>query len=188
MQNYRALSCRSWSIAQQCSARLPIHILNYWTELSEVLFFKLVVFWSATLPIVDLWQCCAGYLSILWAVHCLCRMCRRVLLVVLWMLIGTRLHLLAVELLSTVEPLCSSQCLFGTILVTLYLMVSDWRVLRAEPMLSCWPNLLFFLSPTIFSVFSIHGLVMWACGLWIDRMFSLSPFMYSWLYYYYYYY
>ena len=48
-------------------------------------------------------------------------------------LIGTRLRLLAVELLSIVEPLCPSQCLSGTILVTLYLMVWDWRVLRAEP-------------------------------------------------------
>ena len=30
-----------------------------------------------------------------------------------------------------------SQCLFGTILVTLRLMVWDWRVSSAEPMLSC---------------------------------------------------
>ena len=56
---------------------------------------------------------------------------------------GTRLRLLAVELLSSVEPFCPSRGLFATILVTLYLMVLDWRVLRAEPMLSCWPNLLF---------------------------------------------
>ena len=33
------------------------------------------------------------------------------------------------------EPLCPSQCLFVTILVALYLMVCDWRALRAEPML-----------------------------------------------------
>ena len=63
--------------------------------------------------------------------------------VVLWLLRGTRLFLLAVELLSKVEPLCPSRCLFGTIMVTLCLMVWDLRVLRAEPMLSCWPNLLF---------------------------------------------
>ena len=43
-------------------------------------------------------------------------MCRRVLLVVLWLLIGTRL--LVVGLLSIPESLCPSQCLFGTILVT----------------------------------------------------------------------
>ena len=50
-----------------------------------------------------------------------------VLLVVLWLLIGTSLRHLAVELLSTVEPLCPSQCLFGTNLVALYLMVWDWQ-------------------------------------------------------------
>ena len=57
---FRALSCRSWSIAQQCGAQPVIHILNYWTELSGgggVLAGG--VLWSATLPIVDLWQCCA---------------------------------------------------------------------------------------------------------------------------------
>ena len=63
--------------------------------------------------------------------------------VVLWLLISTRLRLLAVKLLSNVEPLCPFQCLSETILVTLYLMLWDWGVLRAEPMLSCWPNLLF---------------------------------------------
>ena len=34
-----SLSCRFWSIAQQCGAQLPTHILNYWTELSGVLVF-----------------------------------------------------------------------------------------------------------------------------------------------------
>ena len=40
-------------------------------------------------------------------------------LVVLWLFIGTRLHFLAVEHLCTAGPLCPSQCLFGTILVTM---------------------------------------------------------------------
>ena len=44
--------------------------------------------------------------------HCLCRMCWLVLLVVLWLLIGTRLRTLAVEHLSISEPLCPSLCLF----------------------------------------------------------------------------
>ena len=35
-----------------------------------------------------------------------CRMCRRVLLVFFWLLIGTRSRLLSVELLSIAEPLC----------------------------------------------------------------------------------
>ena len=53
---------------------------------------------------------------ILSAVHWLCRMCRRVSLVVVWLLIGTRLRLLAVELISEAGPLCPSQYLHGTIL------------------------------------------------------------------------
>ena len=36
---FGALSCRFWSIAQQCGAQLPTHTLNYWTELSGVLVF-----------------------------------------------------------------------------------------------------------------------------------------------------
>ena len=77
--------------------------------------------------------CCSKIKSIqciLWAVHCLCSMCQRMLLVVLWLVIGTRLRLLAVGLLSTAEPLYRSRRLFRTILVILCLMVCDWRVLR----------------------------------------------------------
>ena len=57
--------------------------------------------------------------------------------------IGTRSRILVVGVLSIAEPLCPSRCLFGTILVILCLMVWDWRVSRAEPMLSCWHDLLF---------------------------------------------
>ena len=60
---------------------------------------------------------------ILWAVHYLCRMCRRGLLVVFWLLIGTCLRFLAIKLLSTAEPLCPTECHSGMILVTLCLMV-----------------------------------------------------------------
>ena len=35
----RSLCCRFWSIAQQCSAQLSTHTLNYWTELSGVQVF-----------------------------------------------------------------------------------------------------------------------------------------------------
>ena len=42
-------------------------------------------------------------------------------------------------------------------------------------MLSCWHDLLSFLSPTVLSVSSLHGLVVWGWGLWTDRVFSLSP-------------
>ena len=77
--------------------------------------------------------------------------------------IGTRLRLLSVELLSTVETLCPSQCLFGMILVTVYLMVWDWRVLRAESMLSCWLNLLLLFVSYCFLFFFLPwvGCVGW---------------------------
>ena len=77
-------------------------------------------------------------------------MCRRVLLVVLWLLIGTRSRLLVVGLLSIAEAFCPSLCLFGTILVTLCLMVWDWRVARAEKILSCWHDLLFLFCLLLF--------------------------------------
>ena len=54
-----------------------------------------------------------------------------------WLLIDTRSRLLIVGLLGIAEPLCPSWCPFGTIFVTLCLMVWDWQVSRAEPMLSC---------------------------------------------------
>ena len=70
-----------------------------------------------------------------------------------------------------------SRCLFGTILVTLCMMVWDWRTSRAEPMLSCWHDLLFlFLSRTILSFSSFNGLVVWGWGLWTDSVLTLPAF------------
>ena len=106
--------------------------------------------------------------------HCICRICCHVLLVVLWLLIGTRSRLLVVVLLSIADALCPSLCLFGTILVTLCLMVWDLWVSRAGPMLSCWHNLLFLFCLLRF-FFSLHGLVVWGWGLWTDRVSSLCP-------------
>ena len=74
-------------------------------------------------------------------------------------LIGTRLRLLAAELLSTAEPFCSSQCLVLTFLVTLCLLVWDWRV---EEQSHCFPvgrSCSFLLCPTVFSISSFHVLV-----------------------------
>ena len=56
--------------------------------------------------------------------------------------------------------------LCATLLVTLYLMVWDWQVFRAEQMLFYWPSLLtlfaFYYSPFRFHLFC--GLVLW--GSW----------------------
>ena len=61
-----------------------------------------------------------------------------------------------VGLLSTAEPLYPSRRLFGTI----------WRVLRAELMLSCWPNLLFLFVYYCFIFFlPSMGWLCWFFGL-----------------------
>ena len=39
---FKVFSCRSKSIVQYYGAQLPIHTLNYWTELSGVLFFLVI--------------------------------------------------------------------------------------------------------------------------------------------------
>ena len=95
--------------------------------------------------------------------HCLSCKCRRILLGVLWLPIGTRSCLLVVGLLRTAEALCPSLCLFGTILVTLCLMVLDFRVSRAEPMLSCWHDLLFLFCLLLFYLFLPY--MGWLCGV-----------------------
>ena len=66
------------------------------------------------------------------------------------------------------EALCPSLCLFGTILVTLCLMVWDWRVSRAESMLSCWHDLLFLFYLLLFYLFLPS--MGWLCGV---RVFGL---------------
>ena len=76
-------------------------------------------------------------------------------------------RILGVRILSTAEPLCPSRRLFGMILVILCLMVWDWRVLRAEAMLSWWPNLLFIFVSYCFLFFFFYRLVVrgWVFGL-----------------------
>ena len=102
-------------------------------------------------------------------------MCRLVLLLGLWLLIGTRSRLLVKGLLSIAEALCPSLCLFGTILVTLCLMVWNWLVSRAEPMLSCWHDLLFLFSLLLFYLFLPS--IGWLCGVGVFGLIvsSLSP-------------
>ena len=71
------------------------------------------------------------------------RMFQRGLHEVLWSHIGTLMHRLAAEPCSTAGLLFHSRCPSGTILLTPYSMVWDWRVSRAGPMLLYWPKLLY---------------------------------------------
>ena len=63
------------------------------------------------------------------------RMCQYGLHLVPWSNIGTLMHRRAVEPRITAGLLFPSQCLSGTILLTPYSMVWDWRVSRVGPML-----------------------------------------------------
>ena len=49
-----------YSTVLQCGARLPTHIINYWTVQSVMPVFKLVVCLSVTFLIVDLWLYCVS--------------------------------------------------------------------------------------------------------------------------------
>ena len=67
-------------------------------------------------------------------------------------LVGILILPLAAEPCSTVGLLFLSQYLSGTVLLTLYLKVMDWRVLREGEILLYWPKLLDqFLSPAVFA-------------------------------------
>ena len=57
--------------------------------------------------------------------------------------------------------------------MTLCLMVRDWRVSRAEPMLSCWHDLLFLFCLLLFYLLPSMG---WLCGV---RVFGLIVFLLS---------
>ena len=104
---------------------------------------------SVTFLIVDPWQSCVCFIisgvtrfTLLMVLY-LDRMCQCGLHAVLWSHIGTLMHRLAAEPCSTAGHLFPSRCPSGTILLTPYSMVSDWRVSRAGPMLLYWPKLLY---------------------------------------------
>ena len=94
------------------------------------------------------------------------------LLVVLWLLKGTLSRLLVVGLLGIAEALCRSMCLFGTIFVTLCLMVWDWRFSRAEPMLSCWHDLFFLFCLLLF--YLLLPSMGWLCGVGVFGLIECS--------------
>ena len=95
------------------------------------------------------WQSCACFirsgvtLCTLLMVLYQDRMCQRGLHAVLWSHIGTLMRRLAAEPCSTAGLLFPSRCPSGTMLLTPYSMVWDWRVSTAGPMLLYWSKLLY---------------------------------------------
>ena len=82
------------------------------------------------------------------------------------------MRLPAAEPRSTAGLLVPSQYLSGTIWLTPYSMVSDWRVSRAGPMPFCWPScsLLVCLQLFSLSILFFYRLVVWGWGLRTDRV------------------
>ena len=158
---FGVLSCQFWSIVLQSGARLSIHTLNYCTEQSVVPGFQLGVCLSVTFLIADPWQSCVCFIRsgvtrfTLLMVLYLDRMCQCGLHAVLWSHISTLMHRLAAEPCSKAGLLFPSRCPSGTILLTQFSMVWDWRISRAGPMLLYWPKLLYpYCSLLLFSPFS----------------------------------
>ena len=104
------------------------------------------------------------------------------LLLVFWLLIGSRLRLLAVELLFTEGNSCPSQYLYGTIFMIMCFIVWDWnmaldnKMLREEPVNSLLAVYLLFLFVFYYFIFFsfFHWLVVWGWGLQIHSVHILS--------------
>ena len=157
---FGVLSCHFWSIVLQSGARLPIHTLHYWTEQSVVPVLAGGVF-----------ECDISHRR---SVAVLCMLyknrCNPLhprngalpgpyvpvrLHAVLWSHIGILMHRLAAEPCSTAGLLFPFRCPSGTILLTSFSMVWDWRVSRAGPILLYWPELLYpYYSLLLFFPFS----------------------------------
>ena len=122
-----------------------------------------------TFLIVDPWQSCVCFIRsgvtrcTVLMVLCLDLMCQCGLHGVLWSHIGTLMHRLAAEPSSTAGLLFPSRCLSGTLLLTPYSMVWDWRVSRAGPMLLYCPKpiktIVFYSFPFLFFLS-----ISWYCG------------------------
>ena len=136
---------------------------------------------SVTLLIVDPWQSCVCFIRsgvtrcTLLVVLYMDHMCQCGLHAVLWSHIGTHMHRLAAEPRSTTWLILPSRCPSGTILLTQYSMVLDWRVSRAEPMLFYWSKMLYpYYCLLLFfpSLLSVYRLVLWGWGLRTDRVYN----------------
>ena len=168
---FGVLSCLFRSIVLQSGTWLPIHTLNYWTEQSLVPGFLVGVCLSVTFLIVNPWQSCACFIrsgvnwcTLLMVLYVDC-MCQCALHAMLFSHIGTIMHRLAAESCSTAGLLFPSRCLSGTILLTPYSMVWDWRVSGAGPMLLYWPKLLYpYYGLLLFFPFSFFLSIGWYCG------------------------
>ena len=143
---FGVLSCQFWRTVLQSGARLPIHTLNYCMDHAVI---------GARFLTGGVFECdiahrrSAAVLCMLYQIRCNPMhplngalpdsMCQCGLHAVLFSHIGTLIRRFAAEHRSTAGLLFPSLCCSGTILLTPYSMVWDWRVSRAGPMLFYWP-------------------------------------------------
>ena len=127
-----------------------------------------------TFLIVDPWQSCVCFIRsrvtqcTLLMVLYLDRMSQHGLHTALWSHIGTLLPRLAAEPCSTAGLLFTSRCPSGTILLTPYSMMWDWRVSRAGPVLLYWHKLLYPYYSLLLFFHSLFFLsIGWYCGAWV---------------------
>ena len=126
-----------------------------------------------TLVIADLWQyfaCCqrsgVTRCTLLMVLY-LDSMCQCGILAVLLSHIGIFMRQLATEPHSIAGLLLTSRCPSGTILMTMYSIVWDWRVSRAGTMFFYWSNLLSpYYSLILYFTFSSFCLLVVIVGLW----------------------
>ena len=99
-------------------------------------------------------------------------MCQCGLHAVPWSHIGILMRRLVAEPRNTAGLIFPFKCPSGTILLTTYWMVRDWRVSTAVPMLFYWPKLLYPYYSLIYfslSLFSLYILCGW--GLRTDSVY-----------------
>ena len=141
---------------------------------------------SVTFLTVDPWQSCVCFIRsdvtrcTLLMVLYLDRTCQLDLHAMLWSHIGTLMHRLAAEPCSTAGLLFPSPCPSGTILLTTYSMVWDWRVSRAAAseavgLLLYWPKLLYpyYSLLLFFPLFSLS--IGWYCGAGVFGLIRCIP-------------
>ena len=175
------LSCPFWSIAQQCGAQLPIHTLNYWTELFECWFLG--------------WRCFTVQpsASTIWCsvVHAIFKIKSNPmhpLSGALPLSYCAGVDLTPGALVAHRHSFPPNRCRTSQYRITFVPIPSDpvFDGVGLEDFNGmCFPVGIMcsvFLSPTIFHFSSFHGLVLWGWGLWIYRVYLLSrPALHCWL-------
>ena len=162
---FGVLSCQFQNTVLQCSVRLPIHTLNYWTAQSVVPAFQLGACLTVIFPIVYLWQCCVC--------------CTKSGVTRSTHFVAFYLFLMCQRCFDrTLVYFCASRCRTSQYRMTFIpLSVSLWndlvdpvfdgvglRVSRAGPMRFCWPSCSLLFCVLNYFPFLFFSSIGWQCG------------------------